>query len=207
MDFASQLRRVLQSLIVVGCPSVDQTALLLAMHRRTLNRRLNALGITFKQLLDETCFEIAQQLLRDTRMPMVDIAVSLNYASTSAFLARSAAGQCDPCAWRAAPSTINLLVPLPLPVRVAAAHWVNLPRINPVADRPSLLSMANVDYLCLIVQIKCREMSSKASAPWRQSRNLAVLRLLPSRSAGWCEEIHHPVGLILTELITQTIFR
>lgn len=102
-DFVSQLRRILQSLIVAGCPSVDQTALLLAMHRRTLNRRLNALGITFKQLLDETRFEIAQQLLRDTRMPMVDIAVSLNYASTSAFTRafRRWSGA-TPAAWRAA---------------------------------------------------------------------------------------------------------
>ncbi len=101
-NFVSQLRRVLQNLIVAGCPSVDQTALLFAMHRRTLNRRLNALGITFKQLLDETRFEIAQQLLRDTRMPMVDIAVTLNYADTSAFTRafRRWSGA-TPAAWRA----------------------------------------------------------------------------------------------------------
>ena len=102
-DFVSQLRRILQSLIVAGCPSVDQTALLLAMHRRTLNRRLNALGITFKQLLDETRFEIAQQLLRDTRMPVVDIAVTLNYTGASAFTRafRRWSGA-SPAAWRAA---------------------------------------------------------------------------------------------------------
>jgi len=101
-DFVSQLRRILQSLIVAGCPSVDQTALLLAMHRRTLNRRLNALGITFKQLLDETRFEIAQQLLRDTRMPVVDIAVTLNYTGASAFTRafRRWSGA-SPAAWRA----------------------------------------------------------------------------------------------------------
>ena len=102
-DFVSQLRRILQSLIVAGCPSVDQTALLLAMHRRTLNRRLNVLGITFKQLLDETRFEIAQQLLRDTRMPVVDIAVTLNYTGASAFTRafRRWSGA-SPAAWRAA---------------------------------------------------------------------------------------------------------
>ena len=102
-DFVSQLRRILQSLIVAGCPSVDQTALLLAMHRRTLNRRLNALGITFKQLLDETRFEIAQQLLRDTRMPVVDIAVTLNYTGASAFTrAFHRWSGTSPAAWRAA---------------------------------------------------------------------------------------------------------
>ena len=102
-DFVSQLRRILQSLIVAGCPSVDQTALLLAMHRRTLNRRLNVLGITFKQLLDETRFEIAQQLLRDTRMPVVDIAVTLNYTGASAFTrAFHRWSGTSPAAWRAA---------------------------------------------------------------------------------------------------------
>ena len=102
-DFVSQLRRVLQGLVVAGRPSVDQAALCLAIHRRTLNRRLNARGITFKQLLDETRFEIAQQLLRDTRMPVVDIAVALNYADTSAFTRafRRWSGA-TPAAWRAA---------------------------------------------------------------------------------------------------------
>ena len=91
---------------------------ILAMHRRTLNRRLNALGITFKQLLDETRFEIAQQLLRDTRMPMVDIAVTLNYADTSALPARSAAGPVQPRRLASSLSTINHIVSLTLPVRV-----------------------------------------------------------------------------------------
>ncbi len=102
-DFVSQLRRVLRSLVVTGQASVEQVALLFAMHRRTLNRRLNVLGITFKQLLDETRFEIAQQLLRDTRMPVVDIAAALDYADTSAFTRafRRWSGA-TPAAWRTA---------------------------------------------------------------------------------------------------------
>ncbi len=33
------------------------------MHSRTLNRRLNAFGVGFQQLLDESRFEIARQML------------------------------------------------------------------------------------------------------------------------------------------------
>lgn len=61
--------------------------------------------------------------------------------------------------------------------------------------------MANADCFCLIVQIKCREMSSKTSVPWRQSCNFATSRLRASRSAERCtRKSIIPVGPILAAI-------
>ena len=84
-DLPGQLRRVLRNLLVSGRGSMDQVAQLFAIHRRTLNRRLTAQRISFKQLVDEVRFEIAHQLLRDTNMLLVEIASILDYADAASF--------------------------------------------------------------------------------------------------------------------------
>ncbi|MGA7980859.1 MAG: helix-turn-helix transcriptional regulator [Chromatiaceae bacterium] len=73
------------------------------MHRRTLNRRLNAQGTSFKELLQEVRFEISQQLLRDTRLPVVEVAEALGYAAAGAFTRafQRWSGK-SPTAWREA---------------------------------------------------------------------------------------------------------
>jgi transcriptional regulator GlxA family with amidase domain len=55
------------------------------MHRRTLSRHLRAQGLTFQQVLDETRFETACQLLDTTRVPLTEIAALLGYAESSVF--------------------------------------------------------------------------------------------------------------------------
>lgn len=55
------------------------------MTRRTLARRLEADGATFKQLSDEIQFEIARQLLLNTSLNITGIALALNYSEASAF--------------------------------------------------------------------------------------------------------------------------
>ena len=71
------------------------------MHRRTLNRRLKAQNYTFHELVNEVRYEIARQLLEDTRMPMSQIAVTLDYSDASAFTRafRRWSGT-TPAAWR-----------------------------------------------------------------------------------------------------------
>jgi len=75
----------------------------LAMHRRTLNRRLKAQGTTFREVLEDVRFEAARQLLTATQSSLDDIAAALAYAGMSAFMrafprrAGSAPGQ-----WRQA---------------------------------------------------------------------------------------------------------
>ena len=55
------------------------------MHSRTLNRRLNAFGIGFQQLLDETRFEIARQMLEYSANEVGEISESLGYAAPGVF--------------------------------------------------------------------------------------------------------------------------
>jgi AraC-like DNA-binding protein len=79
------VRRTLRVLLLGEGVSADQVARDLAMHRRTLNRRLKAEGTTFKALLDEARFEAARQLLDSTHLLITEIGASLGYAETSAF--------------------------------------------------------------------------------------------------------------------------
>src|SRR5262245_22100536 len=84
-DLVADLRRILRTLLLSGRGSVDGAAERLGMHRRTLNRRLRALGTSVHQLVEGTRFEVARQLVEATRMPLVEISAALGYADASAF--------------------------------------------------------------------------------------------------------------------------
>jgi len=103
VDFVARSRRLLHGLVITGGTTVEQAAFLLGLHRRTLNRRLAAEGTSVKTLLQEVRFEIAQQLLRDTQMPVVDIALALGYTAAAAFTRafKAWSGQ-SPTDWRTA---------------------------------------------------------------------------------------------------------
>ncbi len=66
-DFPEQVRSVLRTALVTGQGRADQVAALFSMHSRTLNRRLNDFGTRFQELVDEGRFEIARQMLEDSR--------------------------------------------------------------------------------------------------------------------------------------------
>jgi AraC-like DNA-binding protein len=85
--FESQLYRSLSSLLMTGLPpaSGDAVAQQFAMHRRTFNRRLMAMGTTFQSVLDDVRFNVARQLLRETLLPITEIALTLGYSESSAF--------------------------------------------------------------------------------------------------------------------------
>lgn len=87
LTFESKLYRSLSSLLMMGLPSAsgDAVAQQLALHRRTFNRRLKAIGTTFQAVLDEVRFSVARQLLRDTQLPIEQIAATLSYSESSAF--------------------------------------------------------------------------------------------------------------------------
>jgi AraC-like DNA-binding protein len=84
-DFPGQVRSVLRSALLTGNATADRVAALFSMHSRTLNRRLDAFDTSFRQLVDESRFEIARQLLRDSSMGVIEIADMLDYADASAF--------------------------------------------------------------------------------------------------------------------------
>jgi len=100
-DLVSDLRRVLRVVLLTGKGSVEEVAGRLSIHRRTLNRRLRARGTSLHDLIEETRFEIARQLVENTRLPLTDIAMALGYADASAFTRafRRWAGR-TPSAWR-----------------------------------------------------------------------------------------------------------
>jgi AraC-like DNA-binding protein len=100
-DWKENLRRMLRTEILTNRCSAATVADRFAVHRRTLSRHLQAEGAGFQRVVDETRFEIARQLLTQTRIPLSEVAVALGYSEASAFTRafRRWSGQ-SPAAWR-----------------------------------------------------------------------------------------------------------
>lgn len=84
-DLAERVRRMLRTVLLTRTATIDDIANLLHLTRRTLTRRLDSEGTSFRILSDEIQFEIARQLLEHTAMSMTQIALALHYSETSAF--------------------------------------------------------------------------------------------------------------------------
>jgi AraC-like DNA-binding protein len=80
-----QVIRVLRPRVIFSEASLEEIAGTLKMHPRMLNRRLEAEGTTFRQLLNQARFEVARQLLAGTKVQVTDLALALGYADTSSF--------------------------------------------------------------------------------------------------------------------------
>ena len=100
-EFSDDIRRLLRTRLTSNHCSADDIADLLAMHRRTLSRRLQGSGMGYRAITNEIRFEIARQLLQDTQVPLAQIAAALGYSEASAFTRafRRWSGQ-TPTAWR-----------------------------------------------------------------------------------------------------------
>jgi AraC-like DNA-binding protein len=98
-----RVRRVLRTALAAGHATADHLAMLLSTNSRSLNRRLNAFGTSFQELLDETRFQIARQMLEDSAMEAGQIAELLGYAAPGVFTRafRRWSGT-TPAQWRAA---------------------------------------------------------------------------------------------------------
>jgi AraC-like DNA-binding protein len=79
------LRRVLRKRLRIGSFAMDDVAAQFAIHRRTLDRRLQRHGTTYGELLEDLREEIARQLLCDTRLPIRSIAESVRFSSAANF--------------------------------------------------------------------------------------------------------------------------
>lgn len=84
-DVSAAVRRALRALLATGGCSVERVCALLAVHRRTLARRLRAQGTDFETLLAEVRYEAALQLLDSTDMALSQIAFALGYSEGTAF--------------------------------------------------------------------------------------------------------------------------
>ena len=77
--------RALRARVIFPNPSLEEIANEFSMQPRTLNRRLQAEGTTFRELISEARFEVACQLLKVTGMRIADIALALGYANAAGF--------------------------------------------------------------------------------------------------------------------------
>ena len=86
VDLVQAVYRTLRTLLLVGKSSGTDVAHALAMHRRTLNRRLSAAETTYQRVLDEVRFALAKELLENSSIPMHDVAAALGYAGLAPFM-------------------------------------------------------------------------------------------------------------------------
>jgi AraC-like DNA-binding protein len=83
--FSEQVQGVLHQMVLGGTSSAQEVARLFGIHERTLRKRLRAEETNLHRLVSQARFEIAQQLLKYTRLPTSEIAAALRYADLSTF--------------------------------------------------------------------------------------------------------------------------
>lgn len=84
-ELQQQLKKSLISKLELGCVSLDEAARELGMTSRTLQRKLDAEGQSFRRILDEVRLARAQNYLRDPKLSLADVTFLLGYAEQSAF--------------------------------------------------------------------------------------------------------------------------
>jgi AraC-like DNA-binding protein len=84
-DLAAQVRRVTCNLLLCGRASLDAVAAIFSLHPRTLNRRLQGQGTSYRSLREECRMALACQYLSDTDLPVAEIAARLDFADGPAF--------------------------------------------------------------------------------------------------------------------------
>jgi len=85
LPFLAQVRRALHAMIFTGSASSANLARLFNLHERTLRRRLGQEGVTVRGLLSEARRELAHRLLRETDLPISEIAAVLRYSDVTVF--------------------------------------------------------------------------------------------------------------------------
>ena len=84
-DFPATVRRLVRKQLLFGRCSMDAVAAALGMHRRTLDRKLQRHGLQYGDLVDSVKNDVAQQLLRDTRLHVQQVAESLRFSTAANF--------------------------------------------------------------------------------------------------------------------------
>jgi len=84
-DATSQVDFLIRKLLSGTRCTLRVVAQHLALHERTLQRRLEREGNTFEEVLDGVRRQLARSLLTESMMPVAQIAMSLGYSEQSAF--------------------------------------------------------------------------------------------------------------------------
>lgn len=85
-DTVDTLPAMLQRGLLLNRYSARDIADAVGLHERTLHRRLQSAGTTFRQELDRVRESQSVQLLESTSLPVCDIATSVGYADSSGFI-------------------------------------------------------------------------------------------------------------------------
>lgn len=84
-NFADSLARLVEILLPNGYPDIDFAAEAAGLSRRTLQRCLADMGLSYSQVVDNTRMHLACHWLETTDMPVMDMALALGYTDTSNF--------------------------------------------------------------------------------------------------------------------------
>jgi AraC-like DNA-binding protein len=84
-DVAADVRRALAPRLGGGDTRIETIARALATSARSLQRRLAAAGVSYRQLLDLARKEAAERYLRDSRFSIGEVAYLLGYSEPAAF--------------------------------------------------------------------------------------------------------------------------
>jgi AraC-like DNA-binding protein len=84
-DYCSQIRHLINQALTTGDCSIERVAAFLAINKRTLQRQLKAHNTSYKTLLEEVRFDIAQRYLRESSGSLTALADMLCYAELSVF--------------------------------------------------------------------------------------------------------------------------
>jgi AraC-like DNA-binding protein len=84
-DLVDELRRIVRAELSRKRSSAKEVAGRFTIHHRTLARHLSALGTGYRTVADRVRFEVAQQLLAETDIPLVQISGALDFSEPAAF--------------------------------------------------------------------------------------------------------------------------
>lgn len=80
------VRRLIQAMVSVGTPTMEAVAGQLGLSTRSLHRRLEEAGTSFRELLDAVRLDMAQEALRVEGLPIAELAERLSFSSPQAFM-------------------------------------------------------------------------------------------------------------------------
>lgn len=78
-------RQIILALLPCGACSAQEVARLLHVDRRTLHRQLDAEGLNFSRLLDDVRSDLVKRHLRESDLPLGEVAERLGFARLSSF--------------------------------------------------------------------------------------------------------------------------
>lgn len=82
-DFAGSLRQALTAYLGDGYPPIELGAALAGCSVRTLQRRLASVSLTYSDVIDQTRYHLATQMLHDSDAKLIEVAYELGYAEPS----------------------------------------------------------------------------------------------------------------------------